>query len=344
MRNLPTLLAAAVVVLIVGFYMCTFQVRFTEVAIVEEFGKPSAQPIEEPGLYLKWPWPIQNVVKFDRRIRVLEDRTEETYTADSKNVIVTTSTFWTIEDPYKFHRSFPEVEDGEQQLRDAIRSQKKAVVGQYDFSNFVSTTEGERKLAEIEREMIGEVRDGGAGSTESVAGGSLAGIWKKEYGVDIEYFGITKLTLPQSVTEAIFESMKKNEQNKADNYEAEGKAQAEQIVASATEARERIMAVAKRKADEIRNEGERIVSELYAQFKEHPDLRIFLDKIKTLEEAFTTNTTIIIDTDFAPIDLFEKLPSGGEEAVPADLTADSNPDASREPALEGDLNNQRGPQ
>lgn len=343
MRNLPTLLAAAVVVLIVGFYMCTFQVRFTEVAIVETFGEPAARPIENPGLYPKWPWPIQNVVKFDRRIRVLEDRTEETYTADSKNVIVTTATFWTIEDPYKFHRSFPEVEDGEQQLRDAIRSQKKAVVGQYDFSNFVSTKEGERKLAEIEREMIGQVREADVMSGDSAAGNSLAHIWKNEYGVDIKYFGITRLTLPQSVTEAIYESMKKNEQNKADNYEAEGKAQAEQIVASATESRERIMAVAKRKADEIRNEGERIVSELYAQFEEHPDLRIFLDKIKTLEEAFTSNTTIIIDTDFAPIDLFKKLPGGGEEAVPADLAADSDPGRPRQPPLEGDLGNQRGP-
>jgi membrane protease subunit HflC len=317
-------LAAAVVVLIVGFYMCTFQVRFTEVAIVETFGEQAEEPIDEPGLYLKWPWPIQNVVKFDRRIRVLEDRTEETYTADSKNVIVTTSTFWTIEDPYKFHRSFPEVEDGEQQLRDAIRSQKKAVVGQYDFSNFVSTQEGERKLQRIEREMIGQLRPDESERDDSRAGSSLASVWRNEYGVDIKYFGITRLTLPQSVTKAIFESMKKTEENKANNYEAEGSAEAEQIVATATEARERIMSVAKRRADEIRVEGERIVSELYAQFEEHPDLRIFLDKIKTLQEAFTNNTTIIIDTEFAPIDLFEKLPGEREDVVPANLAAESD--------------------
>ena len=309
MRNLPTLLAAALVVLIVGFYMGTYQVRFTEVAINETFGEPARTPTTEPGLYFKWPWPIQNVVKFDKRIRVLEDRTEETYTADSKNVIITTSTLWTIEDPYKFHRSFPRVQEGEKQLRDAIRSQKKAVIGQYDFSNLVSTDPGERQLRAIENEMIGRLPDTDPAGNSRTGGVGLRKLWREEYGVDLKYFGITKLTLPQSVTQAIFESMKKNEQNKADNYESEGKAQAEQIVAAAQEARERIMAVAMRKADEIRNQGEKIVSELYAQFEEHQDLRIFLDKIRTLEEAFTANTTFVLDTRFPPVDLFEQRPA-----------------------------------
>lgn len=322
MRNLPTLLAAALVVVIVGFYMCTFQVGFTEVAIKKTFGEPSPTPIKEPGLYYKWPWPIQSVVTFDRRIRVLEDRTEETYTADSKNVIITTSTLWTIEDPYKFHSSFPRVEEGEKHLRDAIRSQKKAVIGQYDFSNLVSTVEGERKLKEIENEMIGPLHagtlpDADSAGERNTSAVSLRQLWREDYGVDLKYFGITKLTLPQSVTQAIFESMKKNEQNKADNYEAEGKAKAEQIVASAREARERIMAVAKRRADEIRNEGEKIVSELYAEFEEYQDLRIFLDKIRTFEEAFSDNTTFVLDTRFPPIDLFNERPTA--EINEADL-------------------------
>ncbi|MEE9294752.1 MAG: SPFH domain-containing protein, partial [Phycisphaerae bacterium] len=217
MRNLPTLLAAVLVVLILGFYMCTFQVRFTEVAIIKTFGQPSDDTLSEPGLKFKWPWPIQSVVTYDKRIRILEDRTEETITADSKNVIVTTSTFWTIEDPYLFHERFERDEDGERQLRNAIRSQKKAVIGQYDFANLVSTNPADRKLRQMEKEMLEPLRAG----------------WRNEYGVDVKYFGITKLTLPESVTKAIFDSMKKNEENKAANYKAEGDAQAARIIADA---------------------------------------------------------------------------------------------------------------
>ncbi|NOT02900.1 MAG: hypothetical protein HOP29_20050 [Phycisphaerales bacterium] len=317
MRNLPTLLAALVVVMVVGFYMCTFQVRFTEVAIVETFGEPADEPDREPGLKFKWPWPIQTVVKFDTRIRVLEDRTEETYTADSKNIIVTTSTFWTVDDPYKFHRAFQRVEDGEKQLRDAIRSQKKAVIGRYDFANFVSTDTTERKLATMEHEMLTGIHVEGESAVQS-----LADTWRGNYGVAIKYFGITKLTLPTSVTQAIFESMRKTEENKAKNYEAEGQAKAKQIVSAAEEARERIMSVANRKATEIRNEGERIVSELYAKFEEHQELRIFLDKLRTVVDSLSGDTTFILDSNTPPVDLFkldttgQMAPANAEPAAP----------------------------
>lgn len=302
MRNLPTLLAALVVVTILVFYMCTYQVRFTEVAIKKTFGEPDEDIQREPGLYAKWPWPIQSVVKFDSRIRVLEDRTEETITADSKNVIITTATLWSIDEPYKFHRSFPRgVESGEKTLREAIRSEKKAVVGQYDFANFVSTRKEDRKLRTIEEDMLGRVED----------------VWLDRHGVKIKSFGITKLTLPQSVTEAIFDSMKKAEQNKAATYQAEGTAQADQIVASAEAARERILAVARRRADEIRNEGEREVSEIYKEFQEYPELRIFLDKINSLAQMFRNETTLILDgTSLSPwpMDLFPAMaPSAGAD-------------------------------
>ncbi len=290
MRNLPTMLAAALVVLVLVFYMCTFQVRFTEVAIKKTFGNaPENGVITEPGLYAKWPWPIQSVVKYDKRIRHLDDRTEETITADSKNVIIATTALWTIEDPYLFHERFSDgVADGAEALRSAIRSQKKAVVGRYDFSNFVSTDADERKLRQIEKEIMDPVR----------------AQWLASHGVDIKYFGITKLTLPQSVTEAIFESMKKNEQNKADNYKAEGEAKAQQIVANAAAASERIMSVAQRKSDQIRSEGDRIVSEIYSSFSEHPELRIYLDKLETMQSAYSQDTIVIMDTTQSPVDLF----------------------------------------
>ena len=303
MKNLPTLLAAGLLVLIMAFYMCTFQVRFTEVAIKKTFGEPSAETCTEPKLYLKWPWPIQSVVKFDKRIQLLDDRTEETITADSKNIIIRTSTLWKITDPYLFHLSFPRQEDGEKQLRSAIRAQKKAVIGRYNFSNLVSTVPGERKLRQIENDIMKPVH----------------AKWKERHGVSIEYLGITKLTLPESVTQAIFDSMKKHEQNKADNYLAEGEAQGQQILAAARAAKQRIMAVAERKADEIRNEGNRVVSQLYALFEEEPELRIFLDKLNAIEEAFSNDTTFIFDTSMTPIDLFDEGPTASSDAGDLDL-------------------------
>src|SRR4030042_275983 len=59
-RSLPSMIAGALLVLILLLYMITFQVRFTEVAVVRTFGRSNPDDvITEPGLRWKWPWPIQ---------------------------------------------------------------------------------------------------------------------------------------------------------------------------------------------------------------------------------------------------------------------------------------------
>ncbi|MCK4660271.1 MAG: hypothetical protein KAV82_12180 [Phycisphaerae bacterium] len=303
MKNLPSVLAAVALLAILLLYMCTFQVRFSEVAIVKTFGKVASvedmsaghegdmvkDVKREPGLYLRWPWPIQSVEKFDTRIRILEDTIEETPTRDSKNLVVTTFTGWTIDDPYKFHVAYPNIKDGEEALRAKVRSHKKAIVGKHDFSEFISTDPAERHLHEIEEEM-------------KVAFAAEA---LEQFGVKTHIFGIKRLGLPQAVTKDIFENMKKMEENKAENYRTEGEAKARKIVAEAEAARERIMAVAKRKADEIRDAGQRRVGEIYTAFTEHQELRIFLDKLKALEELCRERVTLILDTEIAPADLFK---------------------------------------
>ncbi|MCP4591512.1 MAG: hypothetical protein GY842_12270 [bacterium] len=291
MRNLPSILAALALLAVLLLYMCSYQVRFSEVAIVKTFGRadPETDVIRDPGLYPRWPFPIQSVEKFDTRIRILEDTIEETPTKDSKNLVVTTFTGWTIDDPYKFHIAYPAIEDGEKALRDKIRSHKKAVVGKHDFAEFVSTEPTERRLHEIEREM-----------EAAFASDAL-----DQFGVRTHMFGIKRLGLPEAVTKDIFENMKKREENKAANYRTEGEAKAAEIVAEAMAARERIMAVASRKADEIRNDGQRRVGEIYRAFTEHQELRIFLDKLKSLEELCKERITLILDTELAPVDLFE---------------------------------------
>ncbi|MCH7745457.1 MAG: AAA family ATPase [Chloroflexi bacterium] len=52
-------------------YMITFQVRYTETVVITTFGRPS-EPVTEPGVRMKWPWPIQRVVRYDKRERILE--------------------------------------------------------------------------------------------------------------------------------------------------------------------------------------------------------------------------------------------------------------------------------
>ncbi len=291
MKNLGTIAAAGFLGVVLILYMCTFQVRFTEVAIRKTWGKADAAAITEPGLQFKWPRPIQDVVVYDKRVRSLEDRTEETRTADGKNLLLTTYTLWQIADPAKFHTNFPAgVDDGEKKLRTTIVTHKHAVVGKREFTEFVSTKAEERKLREIEKEL-----------QASVAKDAM-----EEYGIEIVGFGIKKLGLPESVTTAIFASMKSHEEAKAARYTAEGEARAAGIMAEANATEDRIMAVARKKAAEIEAEAQQVVSSYYKEFEKYPELRMFLDQLRTIAESLRQRTTIIINTEESPWDLFKE--------------------------------------
>jgi len=245
MKNLGTILAALFLTGVLVLYMCTFQVRFTEVALLKTWGRPAKEAITEAGLWWKWPPPIQTAVIYDQRARILEDRTLETRTVDGKNLLVTTFTVWKIVDPVKFHTNFPQgVEEGEKTLRTMIVATKQAVIGQRSLSEFISVRESDRHLREIEDEIrLAATADA-----------------KSQFGIEILDFGIKKLGLPESVTSAIFQSMKSNEEKKAAGYRASGEARATDIEAEARAAESRILSAARQKADEIRSEAERVVS------------------------------------------------------------------------------------
>ncbi len=290
MKNLPTVLAAAALLIVLLLYMCSFQVRSTEVAIQKTFGDADREDvISKPGLYWQLPWPIQSVIKYDNRLRVLVDRSEETRTADSKNIILTTFAIWRIADPYDFLKSYKEEVQAEQALRTKIRSHKMAVAGKHMFSEFVSTDPQERRLREVEEEMMELI------SAEA----------REEFGVELVSFGIKQLVLPEDVTESVFTAMKELEEGKARNYEAEGEAKAAEILADARAKQQRILALAMRKVDAIHSKGQREVSEIYKAFAEHQELRIFLDKLEALEQVLKERTTLIFDTNVQPVDLFD---------------------------------------
>jgi len=302
MKNLGTIVSAVFLAAVLLLYMCTFQVRFTEVAIMKTWGKPADKAITEPGLNFKWPPPIQTTVIYDKRIRILEDRTEETRTVDGKNLVVTTFTLWRIADPARFHTNFPEgVEEGEKKLRTTVVAHKQAVIGQRRFDEFISTRPEERKIRQIEQEI-----------QSLIAKDAMS-----QYGIEVVGFGLKKLALPEAVTTAIFDSMKSHEQAKASRYRAEGDARAAAILADAHAAETRILSVVNDKVAGIEAEAQRVVNQYYKEFDEHPELRIFLDTLHTLGEALSKRATLIIDTQHAPWDVLDVNQRGSKSTSTA---------------------------
>lgn len=309
MNKVITLVGALVLLLVFAFYMCSFKVRSTEIAVLKTFGKFEEDDIKTAaGLYRKWPWPIQTKVVIDNRIRILKDAYEETQTRDSQNIMVMTYTAWKIDEsnPYQFHIANNSSERAaEDKLRSLIQARKKSVVAQHDLADLVNTDVDKFKFDEIEDELLRET----------------AATAKREYGIEIKTVGIRRLSFPKSVSEEIFKRMKTTEEGKAAKYQTEGQAEAQAIVSRASAIARNILAVAERLAKEIKGEADAEVGEFYKEFDEHVELRLFLDQLEATVRSLRERTTLILDRRMAPFDLFEFMPPSADRAERTSSTA-----------------------
>src|SRR5207342_839062 len=98
-----------------------------ETAVVTTFGSPT-RPIDKPGLYFKWPWPIQKVYKFDNRIQTFEDKYSQDLTADGNTLLTTVFVGWKITKPEVFFPKFAggSITEAERILENLVRSEKTA--------------------------------------------------------------------------------------------------------------------------------------------------------------------------------------------------------------------------
>ena len=179
-KNLITIVIAAVLVVIFALLLFTFQVRQSEVAVLTTFGKPAANNIDQPNLYFKWPWPIQQVYRFDQRVQNFEDKYSENLTADNTMLLTSVYVGWRISDAKEFFPKFAggSVEAAQRQLETMLRSAKAAVIGKHNLSDFVNADPKQLKLEAIEDEIKTAVQN------------QLA---TQNYGISIDFLGIKKL-------------------------------------------------------------------------------------------------------------------------------------------------------
>ncbi|HOA73671.1 MAG TPA: protease modulator HflC [Phycisphaerae bacterium] len=283
-RSLPSLLTGVVLAVILLLYMVTYQVRFTEVAVVRTFGKIDQNNIKtEPGLYWKWPFPIQRVQHFDNRLQVTSTVGEENPTADGKNIIVTTAINWRIEDPYRFSIRCTSMEDAENKLKARVRNDQKTVISRYAFSQFVSNNPEELLYDKITSEIEEAVRNSA----------------KELYGIEVATVRLESIALPQRITENVFEAMKKERQTEAARYTSEGESAAQLIKDTAEKIAGTIRSFAESEAEKVVAEGYRRALEYNKVLAQDEELATFLLLIRNLPEILKDRTTVILEADSA---------------------------------------------
>ena len=291
-RNPLTLVIGLLLIIIFGLLLFTFQVRTTEVAVVTTFGKPT-RPITEPNLYFKWPWPVQKVWTFDRRVQNFEDRLTEGLTRDSFNLLTSVYVGWKVSDPTAFFPRFAgsanPIAAAETLLDQWLGNTKTAVVGKHPLSDFISTSDDGTNFVAIENEILAAIQ---------------SQLQTNNLGLQIEFLGLKRLQLPESVTQSVFERMTSERKVLADRSQYEGEAEAQRIRSDAERKAAEVLANAEGQATEIKGKGEAQAAKSLAVFQQNPELASFIFRLTALEGALKEHSILIFDQHTPPFDLF----------------------------------------
>ena len=294
-KNAITLIIAAVLLVIFALLLFTFQVRQSEVVVVSTFLK-STDTKTNPGLYLKWPWPIQSINRFDQRVQTFADLPSETLTADSTMLVVNVFVGWRISDAKEFFPKFPGGSAllAQRQLENMLRSAKAAVVGKHNLSDFVNSDPSQLKFSDIEKEI------------QTAVAAELA---KNNYGISIEFLGIKKLGLPENVTQSVFDRMKAERTKLINSAQYEGEAQATKIKSAAERQAADLIANATADATRIQGAGEAEAAKMLTVFQQNPQLAVFQLQLDALKSSLNQKSTLIFDERWSPFSLFQNMPA-----------------------------------
>jgi len=198
---------------------------------------------------------------------------------------------WHITDAKTF---FPKFAGGstlaaQRLLEDIVTQAKQARVGKHPLGDFVNANPQDLKFDEIEAQIKADAQ---------------AQLASQNCGIGIDYLGIKRLGLPESVTQSVFDRMTAERKGLADKLDSEGQSEARKIKSSADLAASKVISSAESKAREIRASGETVAAGLLPVFQQNPELANFLSGLETLEAATREKTTLIFDSRTPPFNLF----------------------------------------
>lgn len=252
-----------------------------EVAVVTQFGE-TTQSLQKPGLYVKAPWPIQIVRRFEGRTQLLEMEPFEAFTKDTKNLVLTPFALWKISDPKVFLERVRNAENAASPIRDVVTSHIAASIGKLPFSEVLTVESKQTSLlpSDVLKNIDKETQ---------------------RFGISIQEIRIQQLNLPVQNEQSIYERMRAERSRIANRYRSEGEEQADAIRAKADRESVEIRTEAEKKAAEIRANAERQASVLYAEaYRQNPELYKLLRDLESVQATMENGGNIVLPLEKRP--------------------------------------------
>jgi membrane protease subunit HflC len=278
---------ALALVIVVGYFGFTCEVREGNCAVILRFGAPRAE-ITEAGLYFKLPWPFETVTVYDDRLQYLESNHLETTTKDNRNIIIQSYALWSIEDPLQFHNSIGSQEKVESYINDQIFSATNSVLGSYELKSLLSLEKEEIRSDEIQDKIYQTVKT----------------TCEASYGITVSDISILRISLPDTNLESVFAQMRADRQKDIDTIIAEAQKDADKIISDADTEYSQIISRAEIEASEIYAKTEAEVAKIYAEAQSaNMKLYQFLKELDTIVASVSQSTTLVVTADSYPFNI-----------------------------------------
>lgn len=265
MKKLLTL----VIVVLFGALLartCLYTVNEREYALVFMLGELKSV-VSTPGLHVKLPAPLQNVVYLDKRILTIDTPTADlVQTSEKKNLMIDSYVKWRINDPRRYWVSFQGSERAaEDRMSALLRDVLNQVVNRRTV-NDITSSDRARAMAEISEALQKRVSD---------------------LGIEVVDVRLKRVDFTPEISESVYRRMEAERKRVASEERSKGAAEAEKIKADADRQRTVVLAEAYRDAQSIKGSGDAQANELYAKaFNKDPEFAKFYRSLDAYRLSF----------------------------------------------------------
>jgi modulator of FtsH protease HflC len=282
----------SVTLAVIALTSTLFVVDQRQFGVLYSFGQIK-EVITEPGLRFKLPQPFQNVVFLDRRILTLDSpETGSIQTAEKKNLVVDWLVKWRIADAKQFIRNNSggaNIATAEQRLTSVVQDALNSEVTKRTVKDVLST-DRDKIMQGVQQRLVDDA---------------------KTFGIEIVDVRIKRVDFPSSVADSVYQRMKSERQQVANELRSTGGAEGEKIRADADRQRDVLVAEAYRDAQKVKGEGDAKASAIYAEsFGRDPQFAQFYRSLDAYKASFSKKSDVLV-LDPNSSEFFKTMRNGG---------------------------------
>ena len=272
-------LGSAAALLLALAWLTTFTVSESETVTVTLFGRPT-RTVADAGLHVKWP--VESLLRFDRRLRVYDPGSSEFLTKDKKNLVLGSAICWRIVDTARFLQTVGDADGAEMRLHDVVWATLAAALGRADLGDLLSVGPEHMGI----QALADDVRGTATRETEDRFGVTL---------VDVQ---LKRVNFPEQNKDAVFARMRAERERIAREYRAQGEATAIELRAGADRQRDELLAAAYRDAEKVKGEGDAKAARIYSDAtSRNPEFYKFVRTLDAYRKILNDKTSIILSAD-----------------------------------------------